>query len=443
MDPVSVLPQLAAALDARKGRLSRNRSYADGNAPLPEMGKNTRASWEAFQKKARTNYGGLLCSSLGGRIIPTGVTLGTGQSETLALARRIWRDNRLGTVLADLVWDVLTTGTAYLIVGNRDGSPVVTAEKPEQVITLPDPVQPWRARAALKAWRDKDAGKDVAFVWTGGVRQRFERDSKDENGVTRNKTVDGWKPVGPREAYVGELPVFVVENRGGLAEFEPFTDTIDRINLGKLNRLVITAMQAFRQRALKNADNLPDEDDSGNQVNLAKIFEPAPGALWELPEGIDVWESQQVDITPLLAGEKRDATDYAAETQTPISVFLPGGENQSAEGAANAHKGEISRAKDRIARIKEPVEGALLAALRVLGVEVDETLSVSFAPPEHISFQEKASAASQAAGSLSRRWINTNIWGMSPDEIEANEADLFNEQLQAMTLVGETVGDST
>src|SRR5690606_17557921 len=177
---------------------------------------------------------------------------------------------------------------------------------------------------------------------------------------------------------------------------EAHTDVIDRINLGKLQRLVITAMQAYKQRALKKQPNTPDfsQDEDGNDVDMAKILEPSPGSMWDLPEGVDIWESQNVDITPLLKGEESDARDFAAVLRTPLSVFIPSGANQSAEGAANAKEGEINKAKDRIPRVTAPMEGALLSALRILGLDDGSTVQVLWQPPEHVSFSEKTMAAS-------------------------------------------------
>lgn len=233
--------------------------------------------------------------------------------------------------------------------------------------------------------------------------------------------------------------MYVLENKDGVAEFEPHTDVIDRINLGKLQRLVTTAMQAFKVRALKGG--LPSQDEDGNDIDWAKILEAAPGALLDLPEGIDVWESDATDIRPLLEGEKTDARDFAGVIRTPISVFIPSGENQSAEGAANAKEGEIQKAKDRIARASSPGEGALLEALRVLGVDDGETIELLWMPPEHVSFTEKTQAATQAkAAGMSARWIKQNIMGMSPDEIAQDEADAATDQLLAATLIGAAGG---
>jgi len=433
--PEEWLPILAKRMDARASKIAELRAYADGNAPMPEMGQNTRDAWKAFQRKARTNYAGLACQSLAGRIVPTGVAVGVSQKSPAVLAlRKVWRDNRLSVVFADAILNMLSVRYGYLITGIRDGEPIITSEPPEKVITAPDPAQPWRARAALLAWRDNDAEKDYAQVWVPGVRQRFSRSVKTDSGTIRGTIAEGWELDGAPEEYDGPVPVFAMENQNGVAEFEPHIDVIDRINLGKLQRLVVTAYQAFRARAMKN---LPDKDDAGNDIDWGKRLDFAPGALIDLPENIDIWESTEVDIRPLLEGEKTDARDFAAVMRTPIDVFIPEGQNQSAAGAENSHKGEIQKAKDRIHRCGAPMEAALLAALRILALDDGDTVKVTFEPPEHVSLTEKAAAALAAKGSgRSQRWIDENIWGMSPDEIEAEEANRQAELAQAQAVSG-------
>ena len=439
--PEEWLPILAKRMDARMPEIMTLRKYSSGDAPMPEMGKNTKASWEAFQKKARTNYAGLGCQSLAGRIVPTGVSVGSTRTGAAVEAlRRVWRDNRLSVVFADAVLTMLKVRVSYLITGIREGEPVITSEPPEKVITAPDPIQPWRSRAALKAWRDNDEQKDYAYVWVPGVRQKFSRSVKTDSGTIRGTVSGDWEIDGEPEQYDGPLPVFAMENEDGVAEFEPHIDVIDRINLGKLQRLVVTAYQAFKARAMKG---LPEKDEEGNDIDWGKRLDFAPGALIDLPEDIDVWESQAVDITPLLSGEKQDARDFAAVMRTPLDVFVPEGANQSAAGAANAHKGEIQKAKDRINRARAPMEASLLASLRILGLDEGETIQVTFESPEHVSLTEKAAAAQAAKGAgKSQRWVDQHIWGMSPDEIDREEADRATEQLQIAALTGAIGGNA-
>jgi len=432
--PEEWLPVLAAKLDSRMPRITLNRSYSDGDARLPEMGANLKASWEAFQKKARTDMAGTLCASMAGRIVPRAVTVGeTSVNELVAAARRVWRDNRLDVVFADAIWNSLAVSIGYLILGTREGRPIITSEEPEQVITFPDAAQPWRARAALKAWRDTEAKVDYAIVWADGTKEWFQRDMNNAAGSIRGVVAGDWTPMERVERYLGELPVFAIENARGVAEFEPHIDVIDRINLGKLQRLVMTAIQAFKQRMIEGS--LPDKDDGGNDIDYSKIFDAAPGAIWELPDGVKITELGADDIRPLLEGEKTDLRDFAMVTRTPIDVFIP--DNQSATGAENTQKGEIQKAKDRIARFGAPMEAALLGSLRVLGFDTEDTVHVQFEKPEHVGLAEKMTAATAArSAGKSLRWIDRNIMGMTPEEIAQEEADLAEEQLSAAILVG-------
>ena len=160
--------------------------------------------------------------------------------------------------------------------------------------------------------------------------------------------------------------------------------------------------------------------------------------MWELPAGIDIWESQPAEVVPLLEGEKSDARDFAAASGTPISALIPDGQNQSAEGAANAKEQQIAQAKDDIVRIRPALEGAVKHALEVAGVELGDadTIEVLFAPPEHVSLTERYAAAVQAKGAgLSARTIKRDILGMTPDQIEQDEADAGADMLAA-ALIG-------
>ena len=51
------------------------RGYTRRGAPLPEVSKNTRAAWLAFQRKARANWGGLAVEARADRIVLSGVTV--------------------------------------------------------------------------------------------------------------------------------------------------------------------------------------------------------------------------------------------------------------------------------------------------------------------------------------------------------------------------------
>lgn len=437
MTPDEYLPILLAKLSARLPDVQMSRRYVNGDAPLPEMGDNLRESWVAFQKKSRTNLGGRTCESLAGRIIPLGVRVGGNTGPGADAARRIYRDNRLGLVFADAVWNALSTGYGYLLTQDVAGRAVITSERPEQMITIPDPLQPWRAIAGVKAWRDKITGVDHATVWVPGVEQRFRRDSKNTFGSYRNLGPEGWVAGEPVE-FDGGVPIQVLENPHGMGEVTAHRDVIDRINLGKLQRLVTVAMQAYRQRVV---ENLP-EDDPDDPVDYGKVFDPAPGAIWDLPEGAKLTELSDgsAGIQAMLAGEVADVREYCGVTGTPMSNFLSDAQNQSAEGAMNAKESEISKAEKRIASFKPSFEGSIVDALRVEGVDAGETVEMEFAPTAFVSFGERAQAANLAkTAGMPTRWIARNIWGQSADQIREIETDIAVEQL---SLFGAASGDT-
>ena len=447
--PEEWLPILAARLDAAQPGISWLRSYVNGNAPLPEMGRNTRATWLAFQRKARTNMGGIACRSHSNRIVWRGVRVGSDdQSAASVAARRIARDNRLPMQVSSAVWDMLSARVGYLVVGSREGRAIITAEKPEQFYAEPDPLYPWVAIAALKVWRDTIADVDYALVVVPGAWQRFARRSFTTTTAGRTDrqvrmaNAGGWLPDGEPQTYDGALPVWILDREDGQALVEPHVDVIDRINLGKLQRLVVAAMLAFKQRALKkdpNAPAPPDRDENGNPIDYQKVYEAAPGALWDLPEGVDIWESASTDIRPLLDGETKDARDFAAVTGTPVSMLTPDGQNQSATGAAATTAQQVDACRADIARIRLAVASAMLTALRVEGIEVADTIEVDFENPAWVTLAEKMDAYSKAiAAGMSIPMAQKEFLGWSQEQID--EDDRHRRLMQAREQIAALAG---
>ena len=427
---------LTGQMDRERPRIDLLRGYTNGNAPLPEMGPNLRKSWAAFQKKALANSGALIVDTLVERIIPNGILVGDTPDSDLAMqARRIWRDNRMDVAFKDAARDACTVGVGYLLetVG-VDGRAVITRERPEQFYAEPDPLRPWKALAALKTWRSLSEGTDFLVVWVDGVKASYRRPSFDTHDQLVRRVSGKWDLVDV-EYFDGDVPVVILENKDHMGEFEAHTGLIDRINTGILYRLVTMAMQTYRQRALKNTSpdgpGLPDEDEAGNQIDYQTIFEPGPGALWELPPGIEIWESQTVDLTPMLSAVKDDWRELAGETHTPVSAMLPDAANQSASGAEMPMQQLVFKAEDRIARFKPAMAVCIVKALRIEGADLEDlTVEVKFMPPATVSMTEKYAAAAQAkAAGEALETIQENILGYSPEQIAQDKQRRAEEQM--------------
>ena len=428
--PEDWLPVLTYRLDLQQPIIFGLRQFVNGDAPLPEMGKNTRATWIAFQREARTNFGAIACQSHANRIRVRGVRVGADdQSSESLTARRIARDNGLSRVIGDAVWDMLSARTGYLLVSDDGGRAVLTAEQPEQFYAEPDPLRSWRARAAIKVWRDTVQGVDFAVVWVNGNRQSFSRtstiNSSSVDRVVRMTNSGGWEVAGAPEPFTGSVPVWIFQRRDGMGLIEPHLDILNRINRVKLARLSITAIQAFKQRALTKEPGarLPEKDEAGNPIDWAKVFEPAPGALWDLPAGINIWESGQTDIRPLLDAEKADARDFAAATGTPISMLQPDSQNQSAAGASATTDQQVESCRDDIENIKPAAAAAMVTALLIEGVDVaGQTVEVDFEKPEASTLAEKMDAYSKAiAAGMSVSVAQKEFLSWSQTQIDEDE----------------------
>ena len=432
------LAYLTRRMDRARPRIDVLRSYTNGKAPLPEMGPNLKRAWAKFQRRARANPGKLVVSALADRLIPNGVLVGDdADSDKAKAAQRIWRDNRLKVVFSDAIWDAAALGRGYILVTqDDDGRACVTYERPEHMYVEPDPVRPWRALAAVKVWRDMPAKVDHLVMWVPGARLAYTRSSYDKTGALVSRVQDGWAlDASSLVEFEGPPPVVVLENRFAMGEFEDVLDLIDRINWQTLQRLVIISMQAFRQRALKTPEGsgaLPDVDESGNSIDYQAVFEPSPAALWELPPGVEIWESSQTQIAEILTATKDDWRELAASTSTPLSVMLPDSANQSASGAEQPQKALLSKAEDRIERFKPALASLIVKALGVEGVELDpdETVEVLFVPPHAVSLTEKYAAAVQARNAgESLETVQRNILGYSPEQIAQDKQRRAEEQM--------------
>jgi hypothetical protein len=457
MTPRDWLNVLTRRVDFGWVRIELLRSYVDGNAPLPEMGSNTREAWQKFQRESRTNWGALIVESVVNRLIPNGITVaGENDSKLARQAQAIWTRNRMNSVFREWVRYGLTFRQSYLTVWkDDDGKSLITADSPESMGVSVNPLQPWRVRAAVRWWRDLDMQEDQAIVWGTTSSQKFKRTLLSLNAPTNPpnnmmyylpvRLLGEWYGIGEPNVTNQLPPVVVYNNPIFCGEFETHIDLINRINREILERLTTSAIQAFRQRAMKGG--LPTHDSKGNVIDWGVIFEPAPGAIWDLPEGIDIWESQPTDITPMLGACKDDIRQLSAMTSTPFPVLMPDNANQTAEGADAARDAHIFKCGERLAEAKAGIEACLTLALKTEGADLspdkgsdqteDKRVEVLFKPVDRVTIAEMYAAA-QAASAAGESWpsIARNILGYSPEQIAQDALDKLNEAMRAAMFQG-------
>lgn len=387
--------------------------YISGEPPLTRVSQGWRETMRPYIRKGRLNVAELVVSSASDRVVPMGwVTSVENDIDGDSVAADVAAENGLPIVGADLSRHVLTYRRSHLMLSApRPGSevPTITAEDPRFLVVESDQIT-GQARAALKEGVDEWTGKAMWWLFLPG-RVHVAR-SGDRGGVTLGP------PQALPTAFSDSIPIYTAVNRDGVGEFERHLDTLDRINDGIFERLIIAKYQAFRQRAVKG---LPEKDETGAPADYSDVFTADPGALWQLPPGAEMWESQNVDLGPLRMAIKDDLEHLAAATSTPLHMINPDAASGSAAGAETMREGNTFRIRDRRRRVEVALNRAVSDALRVMGHEDRSKLRgirTIWEPTEVQSVTSRAAAMRDAAqGGVPFEVAAVDFGGFSPADL--------------------------
>lgn len=470
------MARLWKQLQAKQSRLNRLELYYQGRPPLVLGSMDVRSAFYRFQATSRSNFAALVVQAPREKLKVRSIrTAADSDEDGDSSAWEIWLANNLQIDEADVYRMAFTMSESYVIVGmGDDGKPVITAEDPRQVVTAQDPVNPRKTLAALKVFHDDVNDQDLAYLWLPGqmwvaTRDRKARVTADVTGPTPVSfsagsfdfcpfdegsdpavfDVGGQLPAPDYDGVMSEtftiqdVPVVRFQNRDGIGEFEHHTDLIDRIHHMILQRLVIATLQAFRQRAIlldptigDGDGGLPEFDDEGRKIDYDDLFAADPGALWKLPPGAKIWESDTVDLTGILSSVKDDVLHLAAVTRTPLTMFTPDAATQTAEGASLQRDGQTTKVEDRQTIWGRGWAMVISLAFRMMGQDDQADLgklSVDWMPAERYSLAEMSLADMQNK-SLPLPTALRKIWQLNTDEIDRAMSEHAQEQIQAAAL---------
>lgn len=407
-------------------------AYLRGRPPLPPGAEHWETAMQEFQAMSRTNYAALLVSSKTRRMLPIGFrTAAENDKNGDLVAAEVYRANQLDAAFGQCFGWALGLGSGYMMVGairpDADDIPLVTAEHPFEMITADDPAT-GVARAALKQWHDEWEDADFSLLLLPGERHLARRDQ------SRWVWDDGESGAWPEEMGLKEtVPAFHFRgSNNGRGEIEPHLDLLDRINHGIFQRIVIQAYQAFRQRAITGA---PDTDQYGNEIDYGAILTTDPGAFWRLPEGVEFWESSQIDLRPVLDAIKWDVEALAAVTSTPLYSITPDAANGSAEGASLQREQTVFAVLEHRRSVTAQLARVMATAFRVMGdqqrAEVTKIETI-WQPAERYGLAERYDAAVKAV-SAGEPWgsIGQNILQYTPEEMEWIDQQRLDDLLLA------------
>jgi hypothetical protein len=448
------LNRLYQQLRVQQKRCDALQRRYEGNSPIPFVSDIQRKAVKWFVEKSRTNFERVIVNAVLSRLRIRGVRTAVASDEAGdADAFSTWRKARGKLFTLDVHKMTLAMSMAYLIVGkDADGNLLVTAEDPRLVTAITDPANPYKVLAALKLFYDDVAQEDVAYLYLPGRLQVAKKPRKRAPGssdVKFNPAAFAWDTEiveNLADAVSGDIPwlaeddgdggttgmipVVPFVNEDGMAEFEPFLHGIDRINQQILQRMTIATVQAFKQRAFKG---LPKTDpDTGAVIDYDSIFTADPGAVWNVPATVEIWESGQVDFSGILQAIRDDVKDLYATSGTPAYLASPDAANSSAESATLQREQTVFKVETRQDRFEPAHELTMQLIFKTIGDEERAkpgTVEIIWAPVERYSMTERSNAIAQTKGVIPRYQQLTEIWGMDPEQAKRAMSELTDDMI--------------
>lgn len=440
-EPEWWLMRLGQRLEAERPRFDRLEAYWSGNPPLPQGNRRMRDAYRRLQRQARTNFGSLVAEAVLERLKVIGFRAG-GESNDDAdkEAWRWWQHNHLDADAGLTHRAAVVLSRSYVIVGDDpddESMPLVTVEDPRFVIHEVSPTDRRKVIAALKTWFDDTENSHFAVLYLPDTIYYFRSNETSTSQDTLWKP-ERWTPDltltpdGSARNPDGVVPVVPFINRptlsgnNGLGEFEDVLDVLDRINTVILDRLVISAMQAYRQRWAKGVKL---QDEEGNDINA---FDPGADLLWAVEDdAASFGDFQPTDVTPIVKAAEADVQHLSAITRTPPHYILSGIVNASGDALAAAETGLTSKVHERQQEFGESWE----QVYRLVGMRIGQVIPVDaevlWKNAQFRSMTEMASAALQLASAGVPWRTRMRLLDMTPADIERMEAERMQDAMTA------------
>lgn len=441
------LLRLGKRLEEQRPALDRLDHYWRGDHPLPFGNRKMREAYRRFQKMARTNFMLLVAESVIERLRVVGFRAGGDASVKVdKRAWSWWQANDLDSGSGLVHRAAVVMSRAYVIVGPDPDSdstqPLVTGEDPRQVIHEESPTNRRKLLAALKTWWDDAEQQHQAVLYLPDAIHYFDSVAKIEENGTHLWTQTMWteQEDSPKRNPLGEVPVVPFRNRpdlcgNTLGEFEDVCDIQDRINTQILDRMVISTMQAYRQRYATGVDAT---DEDGNP-NLG--FDPGADLLWAVPDDkAKFGDFSAVDLAGVLNAVENDVAHCAAISRTPPHYILGSIVNASGEALAAGETGLVSKINERCTEFGASWETVYRLAGKLIGEEVPDDAEVIWQDPQFRTLTEKAAASVQLVAAGVPWRTRMALLDFSPQEVERMIVERTQDQMLEMSLAPPSQG---
>lgn len=427
-------------------RMARLRSYRDGDALLPDNAWDlgTRESYRRFLKRARLHIVETVRDARTDRQGVVGFRTGADGDELGDIeAWKHWVRNRMGVQSRQFFNDTADYGRAYMLTIPSPAGPVWNVRNEWTTIAEMDGLRPWLVQAGITIGFDAVAGAEIVTLFRPGYyRMAWRRTTMPtlpQDGTPWASGPD-WTWVGDpiRTPWTQDALLVRSTTTDAFGVYEKHLDSVDRINEITVNAISLIVMQSFRQRGVKG--DLPTHYPEGHplagqEIDYDEMFKAGPAALWMLPNNAEIWESAVSDVTPIYNARKEEVKTLSSLTRTPQDIFDGESQNQSALGAQTSREPlyYAVKAMNDQAEVSLAQMQALDFASQGDTVRADASqIEVMWQKIIPATMAEQAEAAPKfKAGGATQRYIDTEVFEMTPQEQRRASTERVDEAFEA------------
>lgn len=476
----------------RNLRLAVLHAHLAGTPPMLNLAPGDRGGWYKFQQLGRVNMALKVMRAKRDRMKIRAIrTAASTDDRGDEIAWKYWMRSGLPVQSKLVHTDQLALNEGYVRVSlASDGvTPLALRRDPRYCISIDDPLDPLRPLAGFELLWDEVTRDQWAFLWIrgsleeGGPSTGLQYVARAPNqgrprafsvpGITTRDAMEcGWwwprlsfdpgsltmrpflddvdkadRDSGPYSQVLAAdvVPLFRFPNRDNCGEYERALPTLGRINRTTSDKIILQAIQAYKQRALEQevpangaaVDRLPPKDKDGKDIAWDEVFAPGPDALWKLPPGVKIWESKEINLDGIINSQVAEFKVLATETDTPLPAVYDT-TNESADSAQYKREANIFGVED-CATIAGGQWAQVVACMFLFAPDSDRyagtgvqgkakidradpgSIRIDWAPVERHSLAEKADADSKNK-TLSMDDAARIIWELPPEDVAANRA---------------------
>lgn len=464
------LTLLARRLGRRVPLMCFEKLVRDGRESIPTQAipsgvdQSKYAVYKRYLKLGKINLADVIITAVTDRQRPNGFRIVSESASEDDRVDRLYSDCRMDLTIPKIDLDVATYGQSFALVHAGAGKRFIQYVSPWCAEVLDtedaacmywyDEVQAREYLQLMRMLRDDSGVPSVVYSRTAyrDADQRTLVAESDDDEVLRIGNTwetenpaywvpsSGWTWEGDANSdydyalMCEHLPLVQVRDADKQGQIYKHLATLMRISQGIFDRMCISIMQAFRQRAVKNlkkryySKSDPQVQaglkQAGQKIDYSGVFEMGPASLWLLPEDCDIWESAVTDIRPLVEAESSDIKHLAAASRTPLDILSPDVAG-SAEGASLKREGLTFKVEQANRLVNDSLSIAVRMALILAedGDALDQEFEVAWLPAAPLDWQSAADASQKIGARLPDKTVWREVFAMNNRQIQMAEQD--------------------